>query len=277
MMPRAVILGCGPAGLLAAHAAVTSGMFGEIDIYSRKIKSTLYGAQYMHEYIPLLDMGDSTEVDQKLIVGSAHDYAKKVYAELYNPLAVNSATAFDGVTLAWDIRYMYDELWRRYSDLIADLVVDGAAMAALIDKLRQGGNTHVFSTIPRNATCIEPSHRFEFKYIWAAGETVQRKLDGFDIPDNKILLNAGEAPRWYRLSQVFGMKTVEWPDSKQKPPVEGVAHVSKPLSTTCDCWMRESVHFLGRYGKWQKGVLAHTAYFETANIIHELYKQGILV
>jgi hypothetical protein len=70
---------------------------------------------------------------------------------------------------------------------------------------------------------------------------------------------------WYRVANVFGKGTMEWPGHLMRPPIEGVVKFTKPISTTCDCW--PEVTRLGRYGKWQKGILSHHVYSDVTNLL----------
>lgn len=275
MLPTAIVLGCGPAGLLAAHACRISRMFGTVRIISRYAKSPLYGAQYLHASIPMLPVADPTVVKQ-ILWGTPEGYAKKVYAELYDETLPNSTKQYHGDRSAWDIRAMYDWLWAEYNQYIEDVnFTSRNQMLSIVDELRKPLNTRMFCTIPKNLMCIQPEvHEFKSKQIWAIGDTPDRKVD-VPTEEDQIICNGQSGPSWYRLARVFGYTTVEWPDSKTKPPIRGVAHVTKPLSTTCDCW--QSFQFLGRHGQWKKGVLAHTAFFEAADKIQEWYRQGLLV
>ena len=47
---KVAVLGCGPAGLFACHAAVRGG--AEVDVYSQKKRSEIGGAQYLHQHVP---------------------------------------------------------------------------------------------------------------------------------------------------------------------------------------------------------------------------------
>ena len=81
-------------------------------------------------------------------------------------------------------------------------------------------------------------------------------------PDETVQCSGEYDTGWYRAATVFGHSTLEWGQAR-KPPIAGVVRVSKPLSTDCTCLARGNVLRLGRYGKWEKGVLVHTAYLNT--------------
>lgn len=90
---------------------------------------------------------------------------------------------------------------------------------------------------------------------------------GITIPANSVLCNGRGNPRWYRISNTFGYMTVEWPDGA-KPPLSGVARVSKPLDHNCSCF--PEIVRTGRYGAWRKGELAHESFGKVFDLVKEL-------
>lgn len=100
------------------------------------------------------------------------------------------------------------------------------------------------------------------------------------IPENTVLCNGSvDGPSWYRASNVYGYKTVEWPGSIKKPPYPGIARVKKPLTTNCDCekFLEARTIKVGRYGRWQKGVLSHEAFQDTLDALSiPVSDQGVL-
>lgn len=55
------ILGCGPSGLVAAHAAMQININKRVSVFSRNLRSPIYGAQYLHQPIPGTFAGQSIE------------------------------------------------------------------------------------------------------------------------------------------------------------------------------------------------------------------------
>jgi hypothetical protein len=105
-------------------------------------------------------------------------------------------------------------------------------------------------------------HRFESETVWAVGDAPERGIFcPVTVPSWTVQCNGEENPRWYRASNVFGYKTCEWPGEKA-PPVQDIAKVEKPISTTCDCWLDGNYLRLGRFGTWTKGVLSHEGYYQ---------------
>lgn len=250
--PNVAVLGCGPAGLMAAHATRISG--GNVAIFSRKQKSPLYGAQYLHAPIPgVTDPSDSVTVDY-ILRGHIQDYRRKVYGQSWDGTV--SPDELESTHEAWDIRETYDRLWQMYQEKIIDTGIDGAAINQM--KASKRFNL-IINTIPLNMLCFR-GHTFRYSTVVAAGDAPALGIDIgtlYHCEPDTVVCNGEEAPSWYRLSRIFGHTTVEWPDGT-KPPVGTASQVIKPLEHNCDCF--PDVMNVGRYGSWSKGVLSHTAY-----------------
>jgi len=257
---KLLILGCGPAGLFAAQAAVHEN--ASVALVSRKRPSQLFGAQYLHEPIPGLTNEPPVTVEYRLD-GSPDEYRKKVYGEQRVTVSPESLPERHQ---AWDIRHTYEYAYAAFESQIQDYQIRGGDdLQAAIDVLKPD---MVINSIPRPLICIEEDHTFGSQEIWAQGDAPE--LDKWSIarpPLNTVLCNGETSPGWYRASNVFGYCTTEWSGDK-KPPFEGVAQVTKPIKTTCDCL--PNVNHVGRYGRWTKGVLSHEAYAETRKLIQEI-------
>ena len=247
-MSRVVILGCGPAGLAAAAAAVSSGH--EAIIISNTDKpSTQYGAQYLHAPVPGYEDVPKVRVTYSLN-GTPEEYRKKVYGGLWTGKV--SPEDFAGDHDAWDIRETYARLW---ADLISNL------QAGLIQRqIKNGGIPFIrslrpdliVSTIPAKALCQNPGHEFRSHVIYADGSTSAAAM-----PDNTVICDGTEENAWYRVSSVFGYRTTEWP-ARRVPTHSGAVQVVKPLWTDCNC--HPEVLRAGRYGAWEKARLVHEVY-----------------
>lgn len=253
---KVLVLGSGPAGLVASHAAATAG--ASVEIVSLGRRSPLHGAQYLHEPIPGVP-GIQHRTITTTLYGTVDGYRRKVYGDAWKGTV--SPEQFTGKAEAWDIRATYDWLWDTYSGAITPCPLDGEMLPRFIPLAEFDV---VFSTIPADRLCINPSHTFGVQNVWAAGDAPEWRLVCPVRPQPEtISLNGYETEGWYRGSNVFDHCTAEWPWRKgRKPPIEGIASVKKPLSTNCDCW--PNIIRLGRYGKWAKGELVHTVYSEAA-------------
>ena len=255
-MRKVLILGCGPSGLLAAHAAVKLGHLPII--VSVKRPSQLFGCQYLHSSIPDVTVHDPKIVNYELR-GTAEEYAEKVYG----PEEAMAASTVSPSTLpvqhfAWDIRSAYGQLWLKYSRNIRDVRVFARDIEPMIDYYQPDVT---FSTIPAPLMCVDPMHNFRSTKCWAIGDAPEIGQKTREVaPPYTIVCDGTKDQGYYRASNVFGYQTVEWPGWRNRPPVSGVVDFLKPLATNCDCWPQ--VTRIGRMGKWRKGVLAHEAYEE---------------
>jgi hypothetical protein len=247
------VLGCGPAGLAAAHAAVQLGE--DVRIFSKRRKSQMFGAQYLHKPIPGIETEEPVEIKYRL-EGSIQQYRRKVYGAAYDGTV--SPGTLEESHLAWDIRETYDKLWALYSDRITNV--------SDIDEIWMARNRHLrpmISSIPRTRICIRPIvHTFHSVDIYAAGEAPEWGIyfSGFDhIRENTVLCNGRDTPAWYRASRIFDRVTVEWPGDSI-PGEQSGFRVVKPITNSCNCW--PEILCVGRYGSWTKGVLVHHAYEE---------------
>ena len=259
-MKHAAILGCGPAGLLAAHACQINGV--HFDIYSKKRKSTLFGSQYLHE--PISGITDLPVEINYSLVGDMEGYREKVYGLKWDGDV--SPSKYEGDHHAWDIRTAYDRLWHRYEGNIHDTQIGPEFQFWT-------GMEHydyVLSTVPRTVF-RQPGDNFEFSTVWAVGDAPEIGQFAPFSPreDNVVICDGTRDVGWYRLSKIFGHTTIEWPEGK-RPPVEGIAAVFKPLKFTSKSEWSHKWHFLGRYGKWEKGVLSTDAFNEALKITRDV-------
>lgn len=265
---RVYVLGAGPAGLLAAQGAEDAG-FREVALFTMPndmgfpARSILHGCQYLHRPIPgVVKPEDHVEVQYRL-QGSVGEYRQKVYGDSWNGAVSPDEFGPESNHLAWDLREVYTRLWAYWLPRITSMQLTPTNVTTFAND----PYAIVLSTVPAPALCRRPEeHKFPTQDVWAMGSAPGVSMP-YCAPENVVQCNGLPAPRWYRAATVFGQSTLEWP-SGVKPPIRGIAAVRKPLSTDCYCWLTKSWHRLGRYGKWTKGVLAHTAYFEA----HELLR-----
>jgi hypothetical protein len=257
---KILVLGCGPAGLLAAHAA--SFLPGtEVKIVSRNRPSDLFGCQYLHGPVPGLDLATTTV--NYTLVGTVGDYAAKVYAGA-QPGPV-SPEQFAGARPVWDIRQAYRQLYDTWFDAIEDVELAPELIRPMLDHLAPD---LVVSSVPLPVVCQRPGeHAFTSQTCWALGDAPELG-QGVPVPcpEDTVICNGTDDTGWYRVSKVFGHKTAEWPGLRPRPPFAGVVPFHKPLATTCDCWQdpqdgtERTIMRVGRYGTWTKGVLSHEAF-----------------
>jgi len=267
-MINVMVLGAGPAGLLAAHTAVEMG--AAVAVFSRgqhgkPIKSELHGCQYLHDHLRL-PVGDPVEVSYTL-QGTAQEYRSKVYGDNWQGMVSPDEYGPQEGHMAWDIRRAYDWLWNFWQHRIFSMNYDIDAMM-LESILRKAEVDVVISTIPAPTLCRqqgkdvigsdEPIHTFLRQPIWVMGQAGSRTLP-LPCPDNTVICSGDPETSWYRKARVFDRTTVEFPwRDGRKPPLSGVVQVQKPLRTNCDCFLEDTrFHRVGRFGRWEKGYLVH--------------------
>lgn len=246
------ILGCGPAGLMAAHAVAMSGQ--DLVILSKPEKSRLGGAQFLHAPIP----GITEQQPDRMIMyrkrGDETTYRDKVYGDEYVPFT-SFAGVSDGETqAAWNLGEAYDRLWEQYGGHVNEQNVSPHWLTEHIDDFAL-----VFSTVPLPMICkvragLEAGfHSFRVQEIALTTEPYVN-----DIEPDTIVYDGTKDRSWYRASLLFGVHGTEW--SCGPPPVPGIIRDRKPIGTTCTCFLDQSVIRLGRRGTWMKGVLTHDAF-----------------
>ena len=249
------ILGCGPAGLFAAHAATLAGH--KVTILSKPRRSFMRGAQYLHRPIPGLS-AESFKVDYRL-KGSVEGYRDKVYGDLSDILV--SPLTLTGVADAWDIREAYEAAWKLYGANVEYWDANTEDMQEIVSEFDE-----VINTIPAKILCASPSvHEFVSQKIWSTNFVKPVGVFAAEImPDNLVVCSGDAEDWWYRQSRIHGWENTEFPHDR-KPNAKEVWEVEKPISTTCNCW--PTVLSMGRYGAWKKGVLSDSAFYDTAEIL----------
>lgn len=255
-MSEVHVLGCGPAGLLAAHAVRLAGH--DPVIHSIKEPSIIKGAQFIHE--PIEGM---TGVDPDFIItfekwGYPEEYAMKVYGSPDAPTSWNDFP--EGEVPAWGMVQTYQKLWDTYEDLIIDTEI----RAPYIKDLLESG-AHVISSITPMGYCgrlEDPSpHLFEWQDVWI------ESVHSLTTPrDGLIVYNGNPNDRWYRSSLIQGHGSTEYGQAMPR-----VKRSRKPLRTNCNCFERwPNFHRVGRFGEFKKGLLVHDAFTKARKISNAL-------
>jgi hypothetical protein len=256
MTKSVAILGCGPAGLMVAHAANISGW--DFRIYSRKAKSTLHGAQYLHKPIPKVDT-DGPHLVEYQLRGTAEEYRHKVYGEAWDGTV--SPEDLTEHHYAWDLRRAYDWLWKQYEPWIVDMSITPPAwehVPKIFDRCDL-----VISTVPRKIWA-QPGDVFESQKIWALGDMDPGWLA--EQVNFTIICDGTNICTWYRSAKIFNRSTLEWPyfERWEKPPWIGAVIVEKPLR--CETNGAPDFVHLGRYGAWEKGILTSDAFYQAMKV-----------
>jgi hypothetical protein len=257
MAKTVVVLGCGPAGLFAAQAALLSGC--DVAIISEKRKSFIYGAQYLHEPIPgLMDEAVSFPIST-IRYGVPERYAQRVYNDASMPTSWSKAAPS---VVGYDLRAVYETAWDSFQDEIADMPVDSPTVDELASQFDL-----VISTVPAWAICGSGRHRFPSVPIMVNPD-LQFQIGDFPAEHNFVIYNGTIEGLWYRASQINGFRSTE---AVAHPALaNGDWHLGfKIMDTDCDC--HPNIVRTGRMGKWKRGVLTHHAFYDTLEAISDRF------
>jgi hypothetical protein len=256
---HAVVFGCGPAGLFAAQALDLHGF--DVVIISKKHKSIIYGAQFLHKPIPHLSSPAADGVVFTHRLGTAAAYAERVYGDATRPTSWGKMR--DEIP-AWDLRKTYDAAWEKFEGHIVDQAID----ASDISEFTAFGKI-VVSTIPLWSICINHEHSFDsIPILVKPGLTDNFREESYGY--NFMLYNGTKRGLWYRQSSIFEHESIE---AVASPQVLAANHGwdigFKVAGTNCDC--HPNLVKTGRMGKWKPGVLTHHAFEDTIAAIADQY------
>lgn len=252
---RVAVIGCGPAGLAAAHAAVGQGA-EDVVVFAPKVKTPQLGPLLIQRPIPGINTShpDGT-IHQRVIGGSILDYRYKLYGDIN--IGINGDILRPEYH-AWRHGETYDKLW----DLHKHLIVNSYVTAHHLRRMHESWDL-VVSTANTYKLCHEGGHSHSFQYAIVYVTSVAEYPGQ---PDNTIVFNAGKEFSWVRSSRIFGQEVTEWTD----PPVgrDGWRLIQKPISTDCTCFPH--VLRTGRFGAWRNETWVDTAYWDTWTAIESM-------
>jgi hypothetical protein len=240
------VLGCGPAGLFAAHAIKMAG--GEPVIMSKKVKSVIAGAQYLQRPIPEICPPCQDGLIYTYLRGTKEGYAERVYGD--PSIGTSWPELPPEPAPAWNLRLAYDFAWAKYSDQVVDIAIGPDD----VDDLTANFPT-VISTIPAYALCSNPNHHFDKMRIAHWSRSIES-----GVGHNYVIYNGGPGGGgWYRCARIFGVESTEALNIVGYHP-EGPKWEWgwKILGNNCDC--HPNLVRTGRLGTWRRGVLTHHAF-----------------
>lgn len=271
---RVAIIGCGPTGLIVAHACALNGV--EFNVFSKKRKSFLFGSQYLHEPIPeLIEESEGRQV-RYINVGTPEEYRRKTHGKWWD--GIIAPEDFETEHVAWNIREAYDRLWMRYGRGVTDAEIrDGTLYVNREDWMKElAAYDLVISSVPRRLWAVE-GDEFTYSEGWALGDAPEHGVFvPYDLTDNTIICDGSPDTHYNRLSKVFGYTTVEWPAHTDMNVVKAAESMPEPsqfikplafkASTTHENRTSDWLH-VGRFGAWRKAVLVTDAWHDTNNAL----------
>ena len=261
---QVIVIGCGPAGLAAAHAAV--GLGASVRIIAPKKRTPQHGPVFLQRPIP----GINTEhpngyIKQIVVGGSILDYRLKLYGDV-NISITSDGILRDGIH-TWSVQTAYVNMWEMYSGLIEDRALAPHHVAHLEADL-------VVNTAPLPSLCLEQHKQARFRHEFlSVPVALYFETSYLNQPENTIIYNAYDTPKWVRSSNVFGNEVTEYkPEDVPVGPGGFVEEpdriIQKPLSTNCDC--HPHVLRCGRFGEWNNMAWIDSAYYKTRTAIYSM-------
>lgn len=244
---RVAIIGCGPSGMVIAHACDQMGV--PFTIYAPKAKSLISGAQYLHSDIGVRQEGLYPREITYRWRGNEFTYEGKIYPHGLPKGMRTSWSRFGAHVEAWPLIGIYDYLWERHHGSIVDSEVDLAFIQALAETFL------TFNTAPLNK--LMPEAKFQYETVMIC--------DGITYAEDDTIVYNGELHSpWYRSSNLWGHYSVEFPVDlyyRAKMPLIQYEprRIRKPLTTDACI---PGVIASGRYGRWEKGVLVDESYHQ---------------
>jgi hypothetical protein len=245
---RAIILGCGPAALLAAHQLNRDHGFANVNIEFKtlhKEPSPIGGAQYLH--LPMLDEDAPPDALIEFIkVGKPDVYAEKVYGSPHVP---TSWGEYGNVQKAWRLQANYTTLFSRFRHMIEG---GWRATPTSVEQLlaeEPDAETLILSSVPASHLCKRPDlHDFP-----RANILIRKEEPSFLPTDNVVIYNGKTEDKWYRACKLFGECWTEYSHYDAPAGKPGYITGFKPLGTACNCF--PEIHRIGRFGTWDRKVL----------------------
>jgi hypothetical protein len=269
-----LIIGCGPAALIAAHTLEHNGYDNDQFriIAKDREPSKIGGAQFLHR--PLFGEDEPDYSLNIVRVGTSGGYAAKVYGSPAKPTSFDKMGFQASEIEAWSLQKAYDRLWEDYSPGIEVQTVDPENFDALI---QCGEYDEIISTIPPSEYCRNPTHEFKSVPIIIGMDP----MDEFPF-DNLIMYSGRLSDDWYRLSSIGGSQSLEFGsggepvinDAMKQAANKSICSAEvigmKPTGTTCDCgYGHPDTNLLrvGRFGMWDRKVLLHQVPSQVASIL----------
>ena len=257
-MKRVAILGCGPTGLLVAHAAEQAGLHAKV--YSVKEKSEIPGSQHLHGPVPGLTSLYPEGTIQFVRLGTARDYAEKVYGD---PDRNTGWENYFQVYPSWNAPAAYDKLWDMWEERIEDTpYLDGRSG----DWYRWLTEEYdlVVATIPAQSMCRNSKHQFNSSRYYI----IPLPTPPGDEKSEIVVYNGLPQDKWYRWSILGGLCSIESTNEFWYGDHPNVIEGFKAHSTDCDCY--PAIPRLGRWAEWRHGVTMYTAYTRARELFNGL-------
>lgn len=258
---RVAVIGCGPAGLAAVHAAC--GLDAEVTIISPGARSPQRGPLVLQRPIPGITTDHPTGYIRQIVIGgSILDYRYKLYGDIN--ISIQGNILQEGYH-CWNHIKAYSKMWSMYMLHPSAPVDHWNMMVKPMDLLHLNEDYDlIINTAPLKDLCYQ-NHEFTFKAV--------QITDGYSYPDqppDTTIFNAGDKYPWVRSAWLLGNSCTEWLPGTA-PEELGPFTIRKPIRHNCTCY--PFVLGTGRFGAWRNETWVDTAYYDTRDAIISMLRK----
>jgi hypothetical protein len=247
---RVAILGCGISGLFAAKACEDAGV-KDISIWSKYADMPrVFGFQYLHDNCgmpiqsqilreDILQSNIPIDVCEKL-------YSIKVYGNDSTKNSISKLLSHN--KQIYNLADAVDILWNKYGSIVQHVDINSMSDLAFFQAYDK-----VFSSIPATQFVgileITTNLHYRTAYVYTCPTASIANTVFFDVdPSNPV----------YRYGTLFNNFFME----ANKPIIPNMAAVRKVEGADLAMQFPDYVIPIGRYGEWNKEVLAHNVYYK---------------
>ena len=171
----------------------------------------------------------------------------KVYNNFDTYNSLTKINKYSGTEIIWNINEAIEILWNRYNKSIEIRDFNGLSDLENISKEYD----IVFNTIPLSQFDYSCVHSTSYVLVF---DTI--------LIQNKVFYDISPNSSIYRTGSLFGQFFIE-----STTPLLSSIPVKKVASTEHRVKFPENVYLMGRYGAWNKSILAHDVYYEVLGIL----------
>lgn len=269
---KITVAGTGLPALIVAHAATKwsewNGNDLELTIYGEHEPYVPLGAKWFETAIP--DILVPSAIVETQSVGDPEDYISKICS----PISPYNQARAD--FYAYDYHSAHEQLSSKYHNKLFAMSIDRKTVQEYPEVVDVD---YVFNTMPRPIFYPQASGSFSASRQWRLDEGREKGI--YSIPgengDRNVMIYDGTLDTsWYRISQLFGLISVEWPFNK-KPPISGVYLEILPLGAAPDLGLEDvrpgwrgtkaMAHF-GPLAQWRPSTDIGSIFGEVLNILN---------
>jgi len=171
----------------------------------------------------------------------------KVYNNFDTYNSLTKINKYLGIEIIWNINEAIDILWSRYSKFIEIRNFLGIKDLEAVSKEYDV----IFNAIPLNQ--FDYSCTYSTSYVLVFNTSELRNKVYYDVSLNYPI---------YRTGSLFGQFFIE-----STSPLLNSVPTRKVISSEHRVKFPDNLHLIGRYGAWDKNVLAHSVYYRTLEIL----------